>query len=140
MTPIDDLKPGDFIAVVEDKRDLPDCYSRGMFTFNGLPLEVLAISLPFLAVNDGCTTTSLDVRQWGVRKVNRQYVKAMQDASPDLVLPRGRKRRKVRKTKPDPKDCPRCGSRMVEKLDKPTSAWFLTCRMCGFQGLEAVRG
>jgi hypothetical protein len=118
-TAVDDLKVGEHIAVVEDKRDWDD--RERASTFNGKPLKILAISLPFLSVSDGQRVFAIDVRAWGVRRLDKKYVKVMAEEAP--------KRKK--KIKPDPKTCPRCGERMVERLDQSVERWFLVCRSCG---------
>lgn len=118
-TPIDDIDVGDVIAVSELK-DMPD--ARG--EFSGAPHVVMAISLPFLALNDGERIVSLDVRRWGVQKLSTQFVEVMTN------------RTMLRSSTPiDPYACKQCGDRYVEKMTnekKPRWRWW--CRSCHHDG------
>lgn len=86
-TPIDSLKPGDWIQVV-------------------------AISLPFIAIRrlDG-RTRSIDARRWDVQRLSKAYVNAYRDAGETPT--RARKTKPVVE-QPDPRTCERCGERCVQ--------------------------
>lgn len=140
MTAIDDLKPGQYIAVtkryVED--DVPNPFGffmpRQPLSFSGVPVKIITISLPFLAVEDkNGRVSSIDVREWGVQRVSRQYAEAFDQPEPTSKRTSFTKRRK-KKSKPDPRDCPRCGERMIQRMIAGTSRGFVVvCPCCGFE-------
>jgi len=97
MTPIDDIRVGMWIAVCGNKHNSDAC------DFLGKPMEVLAVSLPWLCVTG---PRSIDLRCWEVQRVTPQYVRAMQ----------GAKYRRKQRPVDDPSRCPRCHySPMVRK-------------------------
>lgn len=128
MTPIDDLNVGDLVCVVEYKGPK---HCRHCGDFSGHPHTIEAISLPFLALNDGGEMHSLDVRVWSVRRVTKEYARAMYHGE---VQPRDKRQ------KPDPMTCTRCGDRYIERMsamvgsDKPNGKskleWRWWCRSC----------
>lgn len=132
MTPVDDLKVGGYVAVVGVKdNDQPEPF--GFFTprpkaFDGLPVQITAISLPFVAVKDARGNIgAFDVRTFDLQIVSRRYAEAMQLAKP--------KRRRKRKEKPDPQWCVRCGGRLLQRLSKDSKfAWHVVCPECGWDG------
>lgn len=140
-----------FVAIVD--REVPEpeepgfqMFSFGSFgslraskplRFNGQPLELLAISLPFLCVTDGKQRFAIDVRDTNVRRLSPQYVRAMSEDRQSADFTKSRRRKK--KEKPDHKKCPRCGTRRVERLFQPgTGQWALCCPQCGMQDLPQV--
>jgi predicted RNA-binding Zn-ribbon protein involved in translation (DUF1610 family) len=139
MTPLDDVKPGMYVAVAGSRsiEAAPD-YSMGLFGvaiaksshYGGEPLEVLAVSLPFVCVTDGNKRYALDVRDVDLQKLDRKYVREMTAnlSRPDSIQERIRKRT----SKADPSECPRCGHKCVQRLTKPGSGqWDLHCPQCG---------
>lgn len=107
----------------------------------GNPLKVLAINLPFIcATPDGSSVVAIDTREWYFDKANSAYVRAM------LTRPQAGRRKKgrsrleephpllktprQRKEKPDPRDCPYCGEKMVQQLRAGTSKWRYYCKNC----------
>ena len=142
-TPTDDLQPGDFVAVVEDTGigvEYQDSYSPKPVIdpiYDGIPLEIIAISLPFLCVSNGRRRFGLDIRRYHVKKVNNRYAKEMQDArSP------GRKQRKFREEgqivfeEDTTGCCPRCHVKMIQTVVK--GEWVYLCKHCHFNGGPAV--
>lgn len=119
MTPIDDINVGDTIAVVGCKMQ------HRLKDFTGIPHTVIAISLPFLALDDGGIVRTLDVRVWEVKKVGRHYVEVMNGGD-------GERQRRVKKEKPDPMSCRNCGDRFCERLFGRTWRWW--CRTCHTEG------
>lgn len=101
--------------------------------FDGTPLQVLAVSMPFLCVTDGKGVFSIDSREYGFSILKTPYVKRMtshlSNKPPKIKLP-GQPRKKRKK---DPRDCPRCGSRRVERLSAP-GKWIPFCPECGLGG------
>jgi hypothetical protein len=100
-TPADDLKPGMYVAIVDSESNHNEPEPTGMFSFpfgfssatsslavsyNGKPLEVLAVSLPFVCVREGSKRFALDLRETRVQRLSTQFVNAM--------LPERRKKRK----------------------------------------------
>jgi hypothetical protein len=146
MTAIDDLKPGMFIAVTQLGRQ-EDTGFGGMdfamfgrpraITYSGQPLEVLAVSLPFVSVTDGRQVCAIDVRDARVQKLDRRYVAAMTADATKAIENTNRKRRRKKKSKPDPTLCPRCkcGKLIQRLIVKPAgNEWSLACTQCGYQG------
>jgi hypothetical protein len=90
MTPVDDLKEGQWITVVgnrhldaqDDDDDSGAPFNPFDFTrpsrrqkpsYSGAPVKIVAISLPFIAVADGRGVDTLDMRVWQVKKVTKKY-------------------------------------------------------------------
>jgi len=106
--------------------------------YSGVPVKVLAVSLPFIAVQSPAGPHSVDLRKWVVSKVTRQYVRAMLE---DRQQPR-RCRRGEEDNGGDggwPR-CVVCGERMQERLAEP-GRWRYHCGNCGADGetVEANR-
>lgn len=113
--------------------------------YNGTPYKVLAVNMPFLCLTpDGYHRFGLDTRMWGLRILNPKFRKAMNggpnmnEYSKETVADR-KHYREMRKgknrKKKNPKECPRCGSSLVERLQEPGSGnWVLVCRNCGMGG------
>lgn len=82
MTPIDDLNEGQWIAIHSEKvteEDYCQCgcgkrLTRGVIA-DGAPLQVIAISLPFILVEEGDKKYTVDVRRTNVVKLTKKYVK-----------------------------------------------------------------
>lgn len=125
MTTPDDLDPGMFIAVTGSKNgdDEFDFY-------DGEPLKVCAISLPFIAVDDGEMVYAIDARRVIFQKVSRRYARAMRDglsfSRPRAVFPN-------ESTPPSPYDCPRCGCRMKRRKRAGNPHWMVSCPECSFE-------
>lgn len=159
MTKIDDLNVGDFIVISgvreEDYQpawgsyDSPFGPPRQPVTpvLTGNPFRIEAISLPFLCVTDGHHRAGLDVRRFVFQRVTKEYVQAMVAGRSDSTIFSSRKtlergdthpllvtgKKRKKKTKPDPKACRRCGSKMIERR-MPYAKWQLVCPDCGFEG------
>lgn len=142
MTPADDLRVGQHVAVIRVK-STADGFMNGVYgnpqppSYDGYPLKILAISLPFVSVSNGREVFGLDVRDIDVKVVNAKYVKAMTSTE---VL-RKIRRRKRKKEKPDPKLCPNCKEgclveRLIVQAGKP-NIWIAVCTVCGY-GSEPV--
>lgn len=133
MVHIENLKIGDYVTPVEDhwEQDSENPF-RQKTVFDGRPYMVIAISFPFVAIENGGKVISIDVRRFGLTKLNKQYAQATLGATGGKV-PTGR--RKKIKTKRDPRDCIRCGERMVQRIPKdnnPGRLWHRVCPTCGF--------
>lgn len=144
MTAVDDLKVGQWIALTYVENPQVFMFFGGQPMANhpqvdGVPLEVMAISLPFVCVSNGRFRFSIDVRRCRFQRVSRRYVDLMFNmegltingiaaVEDDLAeVP-------VEEVESNPRACPMCGERMVERLDPDTRDWFVACRQCGFQG------
>lgn len=148
-TPIDALKVGDWIALVDLIAEQPtNTFGfRVEAEFNGLPYKIIAIDLPFILVHGMPGKCAIDTRRFQVKRMSREYVKAafrdcdrLRDTRravkpPAFAQPR-RKREKPQE--PDPRDCPRCGERMVQRQSKEEITgdviWRYKCNYCGFDG------
>lgn len=126
MTPVDDLNVGDIVCVVEYKG--PKHY-RNCGDFSGHPHTVEAISLPFLALNDGSETHSLDVRIWAVKRVSKEYATSMLGGMRERPT-------RARRQKPDPMTCPHCHDRYIERMEEIGTKleWRWWCRTCHHDG------
>lgn len=136
-TPIDDLRRGDWIAMVGFRGEQEESpFGRQQVRFDGSPLRVLEISLPFLAVCDGQGRTfSVDVRDWAVQRVSDRYAEVLHQTQGALrEQNKGRlRRRRRRREKPDPLLCPRCGDRLRQFMSRSTDYRFrFVCPTCGF--------
>lgn len=134
MTPVDDIRVGMFVAICQYRGQEQAYPWEGCQEprFDGAPLEVLEVCLPFLCVTDGRKRFAVDVRLWGVQKVSPKYAAAMQ--TPESAgKARFLKGKRKKKPKPDPRSCPRCHTRMVERLivEVTGNHWRLVCPECG---------
>lgn len=90
MTPADDLRPGMWVAIVG--REEPEEETSGQWSFTawpmarstrstvaytGEPLQILAISLPFLCVFGGGKRFAIDLRSRDVQRLSKRFVRAM---------------------------------------------------------------
>ena len=145
MTKPDDLKPKMYVVVhtiLEDKDDEPEYSPWGMMfgggrapsrpKYDGKPWQVVAISLPFVCLTDGRVKVSCDTRTTVLQRVTREYALAMDTPA----IPEARHAsiflaRQPPPDAPDPRDCPRCGHRMTQRLKTPGSGeWPLVCKNC----------
>lgn len=142
MTPIDDIKRGDFIAVTKGPRQR----SCGFFGFgeepeemayDGMPIEVVEISLPFICglLPDG-RRGAFDVRVFQFQRVTKRYAESWQ-ARTEPASQR-RRRMKLPKGDADPRRCVRCGSMMVQRLMMKSGTgenrWNYWCDGCASDG------
>ena len=134
-TPIDDLKVGQFVAVVGTRQAPPRDWTGVEMepTYNGIPWEVVSISLPFLCVSFGGKTVALDTRVLDFVKVSRHYFDGMRGAKCPQARDKARKSR--RRQKPDPGRCVRCGELFRQTMSKKTNfVWRKVCPNCGLDG------
>lgn len=151
MTPLDDLKPGQWVAIfaVKERETTYDPF-RGYrkehsrsYPVNGKPLKILAISLPFVCVTDGRARYSIDVRDCELKKLSPHYVRVLteteseMDECGDSFFVREstpNKHRKRKRKKADTRGCcPNCGTRLRQRrVDIGTWSWV--CNECGFIG------
>lgn len=140
-TPIDDLKPGDFIAITGIKKVSYDWTGSPVeHSFHGIPAKVIEISLPFIAVEQRDKIGSIDVRLHEVQRVTQRYADFMLSGKKSLKLTRTEKRKRTQEAKKIAEEqglCPRCGDKMIQKFltDKQ---WHRFCRRCGFDGGLAI--
>ncbi len=78
-TPIDSLKPGQYVAMSGFKHE-----TRRPTSWEGFPCKILAISLPFLACSFGCKRFSIDTR-FEVQRVSRHYAQQFEDSCGEAV-------------------------------------------------------
>lgn len=131
---IENIRANDWITGIEDLRDCPH-HSR--MSFDGLPWKVVAISAPFLVCQRNGMTITLDVRAIGVTKCLPAYVKALECIN--IGEQEQAKPRRKKKPKRDPRDCPRCGQRMIERMSGARE-WHVICRDCGYDQGPVEKG
>ena len=140
ITAPDDLKIGMWVAIVqikEQEQEEPSFFMpvpRRRTRYDGTPLKIVAISLPFASVvNSQGMVASIDLREVDLRRLTPHYVRVMTTN----VVERREKKRKRRNEKPDTHQCPRCHARCIERLiveaGKP-NRWILVCPQCGLTG------
>jgi hypothetical protein len=149
MTPVDDLKPKDWVAVTKLDRPEPEGGGYGYFgdmfggrpkrpvTYEGQPLEIQAISLPFISVCDGKQVFAIDVRETQVQRLSRQYVQAMTRPVQQVCSDQQRKRRRKRAEKPSGVYCAHCGCgkfREIGVANGSNLVWQRVCSRCGSAG------
>ncbi len=78
-TPIESLRPGNYVAIVGIKGKIAKCITP---VLSGEPFRVEKFSLPFVAVkNFSGEVFALDVRQYDLQKLSRGYVGVMRAAA-----------------------------------------------------------
>jgi hypothetical protein len=143
MTYIDDLEVGMFVAVLDQPDERPahgmfamfqpdDERPRRRYSAAGEPLEILAISLPFICVTDGKRRFSIDTRVVSLQRLQSAYVKEMQRRDEP-----GAKRRRRKKEKPDPQACPRCREKRIQTKSVGKD-WKFVCPRCGYDGEQPI--
>lgn len=162
----DDWKVGIFVAitsVVKYREEDDASYTeREHFTFqmmpmrrrerreryDGVPLEVMAVSLPFICVSDGKDRFALDTRDLVFTKLNKDFVAEMREGyrSSGTVMRNGErvsksrikqerkeKKRLKEEAKKDPSMCPRCFTKCKQIMEKPGDPWIYVCEQCGLK-------
>jgi predicted RNA-binding Zn-ribbon protein involved in translation (DUF1610 family) len=144
-TPIDDLHVKQWVAVCHDKRVQGDAphwmHADHPPSFTGEPLQIVAISLPFIAVSDGTRRFAIDARDYGLRKLHPTYVRKMRGVfmdHPDGILAISETEDGV------PADaakglCPLCSTRLRERRIAHET-WVFKCPQCGFEGGHTLGG
>ena|SRR3990167_4651778 len=147
MTPVDDLAVGMFVAISDYHGELPcDPWTGQCVPVHpphiGRPHKIVALSLPFVCLDDGRSRCSIDLRLWSLRKVSARYARAFyelvtqreREDKPASIFRKSRKK----KPKPDPRDCPRCGSpHTVQRLKVVGQGnWRRHCKACGWNDDE----
>ncbi len=137
----DELKPKQWVVItgiIEEDTGWQESQPWTMhrrYSCDGVPLEVLAVDLPFILVEAVTGEKfSVDIRRFTVQRASKQYVQAAAKVVDFEHRPaRSRvinKKRKI-KVKPDPRDCPNCGSRMRQRRVEGVGGWRLVCPDCG---------
>lgn len=128
----DDVQVGQLVAVVKHRCSQGgDCDAQ----FTGAPFRVVQVSLPFAVLED-CSDGSrcpIDLRQWELGRVSREYVAALLGTA---ARPR---RRRTEESESDDvhKRCVRCGERMVQRLVRRCWKWH--CEQCKVDGEAVVK-
>lgn len=147
MSSIESVIPGDFIVITRDSQwieyDVRDFMTipREPVHYSGVPMEVLAIGYPYLAVriiNDGEKTT-IDTRRFEFEIVPKHYVEVF--LAKEYKGVQGTIEKKEEK-KEFRKKCPECGTLMIEVrsidifgTDRHNyKAWGFKCTECHFEG------
>jgi len=122
MTQIDDLRKGQYVAVTQFCVDESEQQLLGHVEYSGIPLEVLAISLPFICLRNvlNDTVSAMDVRNRKFQRVTPQYVRQMRKASGNKPLAKNEYR------------CTNCGTSLATN----PSEGFMFCPACEPQHAE----
>lgn len=133
MTHPEDLRPGQYVALVGCKRDQQVVTKRGGLwieacdvKFDGMPLKIVSISLPFICVDhpDG-DRIGLDIRDWDFKRLSRHYARSML-AAPTYAT------QLVKTNAPGPGHCQRCGSKLIQRR-VGDGQWATICPECDGQ-------
>lgn len=142
MTPVDDLHVNQWVTIVDQREEEPSPFdffgSSRRNLVSGQPLQIVAISLPFIAVTDGMRRLPIDVREVNLRVLHKKYVESMrssrieQNTNQQCVAPEPAKEN----TGPVGifGQCPVCGDRLVKRIREGSREWILAYRQCGFEG------
>lgn len=141
ITP-DALRAGNYIIVTPHDDELTNSDS-GFFVVKKrkrMPqcILVLEVNAPFIvghAVGDGDHDRGvIDLRDWEWYPVSKRFGRSLDASKPVKVLIEEKGRIKRKREKPDPRDCPRCGQRMVQVLHyRPDPQWIRTCKQCNIE-------
>ena len=135
MTPIDDLSVGDFVAITKEHAEC-DCMECRNIRYDGNPLLIQAISLPFMLVYDGKGMESIDLRYFEVVKLDKKYVnKLIKHTRDTLGIAVGRMISSISKELQHTGKCPRCGTQM-ERAEAAENIKIIACNNCGFCGRD----
>ena len=139
----DDFNVGMWVAIerdnaVETVADNPFWFpNRRESKVDGMPLRIVAISLPFVCVTNGNHRFVLDTREVQLCRLTPQFVKALtstrrllgNDGVSFSITDRSTKPPKVEQHE---RACPICQDRLIERYS--AGVWNLVCRQCGFCG------
>lgn len=132
---VENIKRGEWLAITASREGAVNP-SGEAFTVEdrlvtGLPLQVLAISPPFVACRspDGAHFTAIDARDCSFSRVAPEYVEAFQRLSV--------RQQESADGQPEPEQptsllaCPACGHRLAKRRIS-SGRWEFMCRECGF--------
>ncbi len=129
---VENLKIGDWIVVMSYKHWSEVADQDGVIgrpIFDGRPLNLRAVGLPFLAVEslDG-EVDAIDLRDYEIQKVGDEYAEAFMDLGDEYED-------EEEPSQPAPPaarmKCPLCSSKLQERRTGP-GAWVLACE-CGLE-------
>lgn len=125
MTNIENLHEGDWVAIDSVRED--DHEFAGMFSnqlrrtsFDGTPLRIMAISPPWIAVAHDGKRFAIDLRKYGVRKLDDRYVAAMIGVGEPVGIPGSHV----------PRKCPSCKIDMSYVKFEKRDGWWWLCNKC----------
>ena len=142
---IDDLQVGQWVAIEHDlaANDQPNDFwgnCQRESRVDGMPLKILSISLPFVAVTDGQSRFVLDSRELVLCRLDKRFVKSL-TSTPRLATDHGSfvitNQPRQAQEQPPERACPVCHERLIERF--AGGVWLLACRQCGFTGGRGSR-
>ena len=142
---VDDLTVGQWVAIEREltEEQSPD---SGPFWFvqhrretkvDGMPLRIVAISLPFVCVTNGKFRFVLDTREIVFCRLCPKFVKSLTETprsydGDHYVIHDDQSRAKPEPQEKPERSCPICSDRLIERYT--AGVWILACRQCGFSG------
>lgn len=132
MTSQDDLYVGQLVAVTGHRERFQSTpwsepvERESRESVDGWPLRIIAISLPFICVDDGEDRFPLDLRQVMVQRVSKRYAEMVREGV----------RGKLPESTSVQGDCPVCGGGLSHVMSESDMQWTYTCRECGFRGVR----
>ncbi len=141
----DELKAGQWVVLTEEITKDEGYQESNIFGSrhyhwrpDGQPLEVLAVDLPFVMVKAlSGAVSSVDIRYYRLMKCYKKYVQAAIDETENRRMSPvqerrivGKRRKKI-KEKKEPRACPRCGTKMIERKTEGLGGWRKVCPECG---------
>ena len=145
MSKLENLKKNDWIIItevipVEFPSAIPGIDSQKILPYscNGIPLKVIAISAPWIVVDDTRFKGTIDSRYICWTKANNEYRKALEDFKTQNESENYKnlwyaKEVKTEEAKPNYKACPNCGEALTTRKG-PKSTWWMICDNCKFKG------
>lgn len=125
--PLDSIRRGDFLVIVRSRLDESRTLWDGSIqhrNYDGMPMRVLHVELPFIVVQHERGIQPVDARIWDFHRVSRKYANAAAAA--------GALHKRKRRTKLDERSCPRCGCRLQQRYI--ADQWCIFCPNCSFNG------
>ena len=109
---------------------------------DGRPLQVIAISLPFVAVRDGEYRYSVDIRKYVLSRIHKTYKRMMtgkraggSDIHPGAAHSVEHVDTVATHQEDNRGNCPMCGERLRQVMtEHAPGVWFFRCKQCGFEG------
>ena len=139
MSQLENIKKGDWIVItnvltISYPSHVPGVYNESYpYSCNGLPLKVLAINPPWIAVTDNRYVGTVDSRCVNWTKASKEYLEALKHIKTPNEIENFKNLWYLPETKEFDKICPNCGSKLIQRKDLITD-WELYCSECHFKG------
>lgn len=139
MSRLENLSKDDWIIITEvvtvsHPTTMPGLYAESYpYSCNGIPLRVLGISAPWIAVTDSRYTGTIDSRYVSWTKATKEYLQALKSVKIGNEVENFKNLWYIPESAKAEKVCPNCGNKLIERKDLITD-WELYCKNCHFKG------